>query len=1342
MLRALRDPRVALSTVEHLFHNSSQFANFALSRGLYVAVEAGNVKVAAMLIQNALSKGFGLSKLYLDVLTTSKGKLEGQLQARSVDKKARQYWDISPLHAACINPNTAVLRQMLSISGTVNEPDRLGRTLLHFAACCETVDNVCFLLSRGASLFAVDKAGVSALELAVKFNRLESVRMLTDAMNKEHKARLGPADEDAQVGDDGDDGEIDNNQSNNARTPGRGSNSKEKKRRTTGGKRVQPSASSFDGCRKDKGGNTVMHYAARYANSGVFSLLLDMGGDVEVINKNKQTPLMIASMFGNTEAVKLLLARKNVNVDYTNARLYTSLHQAAKNGHFAICQMLLRHGADPNALDSSGHTPAHFAAAYGWVNILQLLHTYGADFSLCSHWKTSVLSIAVIKGSSACVFYLLTVGGSDVNLADAKGRHLLHHICGCLGDASLVYVRQLIKHNANVNATDLEGSTPLLTLIRSRSSHARVLDVATVLLDAGTDLNKADNRGNTPLMVAVEVQATALVKLLLSRHAAMIGRAEDTRETLLHHWFTRIANVSEYWSVITSRPPEEVVGMLRANANNGQTPLLAAVAKVQITASGLPPGAAKGLPHTLHHLGLLQTLIQSCLAMGVDINQRVILPDEVVQTKLKERHQQQEKKQQQRILLRRNTSTMTSRSVTAPVVGTTTACSSSSSAKEAGESGGDGGNIKESASSRPQEREDHGSAIFGPELDGFVTRGLDDGPDISNNPASEVVPEMDVEWGGGTMLHMAACLDTNVGLIKMLLGLGADATLRDGQGRTPFFIAVQSGALANARLLLEMAPATATVPTSTTQETPLMQVIRQTGQPNTTQIRYDLNCSVASGHYPGEELLALLLSSPLQLQDIDHRDLAGRTALYFAVALNHEKLVKMLLSQGANPSLPNLRTGATPLMRALLLSKADSNATFEAERALVKAGADLFARDWRGRSLMHYAFVAVNAQDGDRSQATPSVPGGQDTSIEAVSNICSLNPRIEVDVADCSGQTPLALAAKEGAIITARYLLQRGANVNVRDAMGNSPLAHALINGHANFAVVLIEHGLDMKKETVSPPIPRPKVNKSGWTIRSTTGPMYCGAYLQAKFKWCDADNQCDSCQITQRDYESSPYDPTISCFRFILERGYLGLAYLLLDKSDMVEIFTAFADALATGKYQLVLTILSKTDPTRVKALNNMGQNLFHIFAQFFPPTQSHNTFHDKFAANIADALSEQYGLDAFLIDSEGRAPMHYAAQWRSFFFDSMVQSSSFTPERYLQASTAHKGGSSSFALCFRYPKCSWPHSGQGTHIGNLDCTSSHCHRAFANGRLHLSQWRAGHFPCGEGDTVDLGYQ
>ena len=55
------------------------------------------------------------------------------------------------------------------------------------------------------------------------------------------------------------------------------------------------------------------------------------------------------------------------------------LHSASASGQAAIVEMLLRHGADPNAVEANGMTPLHTAAGNGNREIVAQLLAAGAD---------------------------------------------------------------------------------------------------------------------------------------------------------------------------------------------------------------------------------------------------------------------------------------------------------------------------------------------------------------------------------------------------------------------------------------------------------------------------------------------------------------------------------------------------------------------------------------------------------------------------------------------------------------------------------------------------------------------------------------------------------------------------------------------------------------------------------------------------------------------------------------------------------------------------------------------------------------------------------------------------
>ena len=67
---------------------------------------------------------------------------------------------------------------------------------------------------------------------------------------------------------------------------------------------------------------------------------------------------------------------------HSNAEDLKPLHEAAKNGHAKITELLLNHGADVNCRSLTNcSTPLHLAASAGHVDCVRVLITNGADIT-------------------------------------------------------------------------------------------------------------------------------------------------------------------------------------------------------------------------------------------------------------------------------------------------------------------------------------------------------------------------------------------------------------------------------------------------------------------------------------------------------------------------------------------------------------------------------------------------------------------------------------------------------------------------------------------------------------------------------------------------------------------------------------------------------------------------------------------------------------------------------------------------------------------------------------------------------------------------------------------------
>ncbi|OCL11403.1 ankyrin repeat protein, partial [Glonium stellatum] len=86
-----------------------------------------------------------------------------------------------------------------------------------------------------------------------------------------------------------------------------------------------------------------------------------------------------AIKYGNMAAIKLLI-RSRVNVNSPGNDGSSPVQCAAKSGDVQIMELLMRHGADVNALPSrnEGYTALHFAAEKGKIDMVRVLLDAGA----------------------------------------------------------------------------------------------------------------------------------------------------------------------------------------------------------------------------------------------------------------------------------------------------------------------------------------------------------------------------------------------------------------------------------------------------------------------------------------------------------------------------------------------------------------------------------------------------------------------------------------------------------------------------------------------------------------------------------------------------------------------------------------------------------------------------------------------------------------------------------------------------------------------------------------------------------------------------------------------------
>jgi serine/threonine-protein phosphatase 6 regulatory ankyrin repeat subunit B len=209
-----------------------------------------------------------------------------------------------------------------------------------------------------------------------------------------------------------------------------------------------------------------------------------------------------AAREGNLARVQEMLAA-GTDVDDADPSGWTALMWASYGDHAAVVRALLaaEPSANVNAVSNNGWTALLIASQNGHTSIVRALLAAGADVGVARDGETA-LDVARYHGETEVVALLEAAQDAARELVEAAR------------DGNLARVRELLDAGANVNQADNHGDTALMAA--SRYGHATVVEM---LLAAGADVNHADNRGWTALMWASRSSHAAIVEMLLAAGA-------------------------------------------------------------------------------------------------------------------------------------------------------------------------------------------------------------------------------------------------------------------------------------------------------------------------------------------------------------------------------------------------------------------------------------------------------------------------------------------------------------------------------------------------------------------------------------------------------------------------------------------------------------------------------------------------------------------------------------------------------------------------------------------------------------------------------------------------------
>jgi hypothetical protein len=178
---------------------------------------------------------------------------------------------------------------------------------------------------------------------------------------------------------------------------------------------------------------------------------------------------------------------------------YRGLHAAAAQGDVAEIEKLVKSGAPIDARDGRARTPLHVAAFMQKPEAARVLMRLGADANALEAQKYDIVTIAAVADDVPMLKVALDGGCKAGNITSPYyGTALI--AAAHLGHEEVV--RTLITAKAPLDHVNNLGWTAVIESIVLGDGGKRHVATLKVLVEAGANVNLADRSGETPLMLA------------------------------------------------------------------------------------------------------------------------------------------------------------------------------------------------------------------------------------------------------------------------------------------------------------------------------------------------------------------------------------------------------------------------------------------------------------------------------------------------------------------------------------------------------------------------------------------------------------------------------------------------------------------------------------------------------------------------------------------------------------------------------------------------------------------------------------------------------------------------
>jgi len=282
-------------------------------------------------------------------------------------------------------------------------------------------------------------------------------------------------------------------------------------------------------------GRTYIFWAAYKNNSTIVKYLLENGAKTDILDDKGYSLMNFTAIGGvqNTDLYDLFIENgADVLKQKTPKGANPLLLIASSLDDFKMIDYFTSKGLSINDTDNDGNGIFNYTALKENRKMLELLINKGVPYKQLNRNSGNAMLFAT-RGSrrgynSLDYFKYLESLGISPNTVNKKGENPLHNLASSNKDLNTF--NYFINKGGNVNQADMKGNTPLLLATKRNS-----LETVSLLLKNSTDINYTNKKGYSALTNALQNETT-VVEFLLSKGAdATVIDAKGNN--LIYHLF-------------------------------------------------------------------------------------------------------------------------------------------------------------------------------------------------------------------------------------------------------------------------------------------------------------------------------------------------------------------------------------------------------------------------------------------------------------------------------------------------------------------------------------------------------------------------------------------------------------------------------------------------------------------------------------------------------------------------------------------------------------------------------------------------------------------------------------